>query len=124
MTLRLLLLSLVAIAPIQATVIGTSKPAESITAERIAQLPKKDRAAWSAYLQRSQKQRLADQAALAAERTPDAPEPPIAKESFAARSMPLDRTPDWYATPEARHTADVIVKIGRASCRERVLMSV
>ena len=109
MILRLLLLSLVAIAPIQATVIGTSKPAESITAERIAQLPKKDRAAWSAYLQRSQKQRLADQAALAAERTPDAPEPPIAKESFAARSMPLDRTPDWYATPEARHTADVIV---------------
>lgn len=108
-TLRVLLLSLIAIAPLNAAVIGTSKPAESITAERIAQLPKKDRAVWTAYLQRSYKQRLADQAALAAERTPGAPEPAIPKESFSARSMPLDRSPEWYGTPEARHTADVIV---------------
>jgi hypothetical protein len=39
--------------PLPSAVIGTSKPAESITAARIATLPKKDRAVWMAYLERS-----------------------------------------------------------------------
>ena len=104
-----MLLALVALTSLNASVIGTSKPAESITAERIAQLPAKDRAAWAAYLDRSQKQMLADRAALAAERTPGAPVPPLPQEGFAARSMPLDRDAAWYGTAEAHHLADVIV---------------
>ena len=104
-----LLASLLVFTPLYAAIIGTSKPAESITVERIAQLPAKDRAAWTAYLDRSQKQMGADRATLAAERTPGMPEPPMPKESFSARSMPLHRDAAWYGTPEARHIADVIV---------------
>jgi PelA/Pel-15E family pectate lyase len=105
----LLLLSLLALPPFHSTVIATSKPAESITAERIATLPTKDRAQWTAYLQRSQKQRQLDRATLAAERTPGAPIPDLPKEGFSARTMPLHRDAPWYATPEAHHVADVIV---------------
>ncbi len=107
--LSLLFVSLLALTPLHAAVIGTSTPAEPINAARIAQLPARDRAAWTAYLDRSQKQMRIDRAALAAERTPGLPEPPQPKESFSARSMPLHREADWYGTPEARHIADVIV---------------
>ena len=106
--LPLLLASLLAFTPLHAAVIGTSTPAEPITAARIAQLPAKDRPAWTAYLDRSQKQMRIDRATLASERTPGV-EPPLPKESFAARSMPLHRDAAWYGTPEARHIADVIL---------------
>jgi PelA/Pel-15E family pectate lyase len=109
MQFKYLPLVLAATITLNAAVIGTSQPAESITAERIAQLPAKDRSAWNAYLERSQKQMQADRAALAAERTPGTPIPPIPKESFSARSMSLDQDAAWYGTPEARHIADVIV---------------
>lgn len=106
---RLLLSCLLIAGSLHSAVIGTSKPAESITAERIAALPKKDQAAWMAYLERSQKQMQTDRATLAAERTPGAPEPPMPKEGFSARTMPLNRDAAWYGTEEARHVADVIV---------------
>ena len=106
---RRLALCLLAPASLFAAVIGTSKPAESISAARIAMLPAKDRAAWMAYLERSQKQMQADRNALAAERTPGAPEPSMPKEGFSARTMPLDRYAAWYGTAEARHVADIIV---------------
>ena len=107
--LRLFALVLFASSPLSSAVIGTSKPAESITAERIATLPKKDRAAWTAYLERSQKQMQVDRASFAAERAPGAAEPPLPKEGFSARTMPLNRDAAWYGTDEARHVADVIV---------------
>lgn len=72
-------------------------------------LPAKDRAAWTAYLERSQKQMEVDKATLAAERKPGMPEPPLPKEGFSARTMPLNREAEWYGTPEARHVVDVIV---------------
>jgi len=106
---RFCLLSLLVTTPLSSAVIGTSKPAESITAARIATLPAKDRAAWTAYLERSQKQMQIDRATLAAERTAGAPEPPTPKEGFSARTMPLNREAAWYGTAEARHVADVIV---------------
>jgi PelA/Pel-15E family pectate lyase len=109
MTLRCFLFSLFILPSLHAAVIGTSQPAESITAARIAALPAKDRAAWMAYLERSQRQMQTDRASLAAERTPGAPEPEMPKESFSARSMPLDQAETWYGTTEARHVADVIV---------------
>jgi PelA/Pel-15E family pectate lyase len=109
MSHRSLLLALAAFSTLHASVIGTSKPAESITAERIAQLPANERAAWTAYLDRSQKQMQADRNALASERTPNEPAPQLPKEGFGARSMPLDRDAAWYGGPDAHHIADVIV---------------
>jgi len=106
---RFFLLGLLVSTPLFSAVIGTSKPAEFITAARIATLPAKDRAAWTAYLERSQKQMQVDRATFAAERTAGTPEPPIPKEGFSARTMPLNRDAAWYGTAEARHIADVIV---------------
>ena len=106
---RFFLLGLLVATPLSSAVIGTSKPAESITPARIATLPAKDRAAWMAYLERSQKQMQVDRATLAAERTGGAPEPPLPKEGFSARTMPLNRDAAWYGSADARHVADVIV---------------
>src|ERR1700727_3600878 len=105
---RFFLLGLLVSTPLSSAVIGTSKPAESITPARIATLPAKDRAAWTAYLERSQKQMQVDRATLAAERE-GGPEPALPKEGFSARTMPLNRDAEWYGTTEARHVADVIV---------------
>ena len=107
--MRFLLLGLLVATPLSSAMIGTSTPAESITAARIDALPKKYRAVWMSYLARSQKQMQADRAALAAERLAGAPEPVMPKPGFAGRSMPLDRDAEWYGTAEARHVADVIV---------------
>ena len=92
-----------------AAVIGTNQPAEAIAAARIAALPDARRAAWQAYLERSQAQRLADRAALAAERKPGLVVPPPPQEDAHSNSMPIDRDAAWYGGPEARHIADVIV---------------
>jgi PelA/Pel-15E family pectate lyase len=94
---------------VHATVVGTSVIAPSITQERIDALPEPQRAAWTAYLRRSHAQEAADRAALAAERQGLATIPPLPPEGGFARSMPMDREPAWYATPEARHIGDVIV---------------
>jgi PelA/Pel-15E family pectate lyase len=92
-----------------AAMIGHMTLAEPITTERIARAPQGERAAWSAYLARSQRLMAADRAALAAERAGGAaPSSPPAGPSGSA-GMPLDRPPAWYASPEARHVADNIV---------------
>ena len=94
----------------QAAVVGTNTPAQAISVARIAALPAKDRTAWTAYLARSEQQRLADHAALAAELKPgQAAPPPPAEGAGGRKAMPLDRDAAWYATLEARHIADVIV---------------
>ena len=93
----------------QASVIGSSQPPQALTSQRIAALPAKKRALWQAYLKRSEAQRAADKATLAAERNSINPIPPPPEESAHDNSMPLDRDPAWYGTAEARHVADVIV---------------
>ncbi|MDE1986191.1 MAG: pectate lyase [Alphaproteobacteria bacterium] len=93
----------------RAAVVGVSQPAQSITAERIATLPAKRRTAWLDYLKRSEAQRVADKAALAAERKPGMPVPAPPAEDARHDGMPLDRDAAWYGTPEARHVADEIV---------------
>ncbi|KQY27407.1 pectate lyase [Caulobacter sp. Root487D2Y] len=93
-----------------AAVVGTNTPARAISAARVEALPAKDRDAWKAYLARSDKQELADRAALAAELKPSQPTPPPPEEGPGGpKAMPLDRDAAWYASPEARHVADVIV---------------
>jgi PelA/Pel-15E family pectate lyase len=106
---RFLVLGLLVATPLSSAVIGTSRPEESITAARIAKLPKKDRALWLAYLVRSEKQMHLDRATFTAEQTAGGPELAMPKPGFAGRSMPLDRDAAWYGTAEARHVADVIV---------------
>jgi PelA/Pel-15E family pectate lyase len=92
---------------IQATVIGTNPPAESLTAKRIARLPIAEQREWQDYLDGSERQRRADKESLHAEMEQIGLDEPPA--GFSARSMPLDREPSWYACYEARHIADVIV---------------
>jgi PelA/Pel-15E family pectate lyase len=92
-----------------ATVIGRSEAAQSLTAARISQLPASERAAWLAYLQRSEQQEKLDRAALASERQGMKGLPADPPLGFSARSVPLDREASWYGSSEARHVADVIV---------------
>ncbi|MHA6723929.1 pectate lyase [Sphingomonas sp. RS2018] len=99
----------VAMTPVIARVVAMNQPALAVTAERIAALPAKDRAVWTAYLARSQAQMRADKAALAAERTPGLPIPPQPATGNGELTMPLTREPAWYAGAEARHVADVIL---------------
>jgi PelA/Pel-15E family pectate lyase len=95
-------------APAFAAVVGVNTRAQAITAERIATLPPEAQLVWRTYLDRSVAQMAADRAALAAEGALGEIAP-VKMRGDSEKTMPLDRAPDWYATPEARHIADVIV---------------
>ncbi|WP_454760938.1 pectate lyase [Caulobacter segnis] len=95
--------------PAFTSVIGTNTPAQPITAERIAKLPAAQQPAWKAYLARSDAQEKADRAALAAELKPGETAPPPPATGHGDGGMPLNKDAAWYASPEARHVADVIV---------------
>jgi len=93
-----------------ASTIGTNPPAQSLNRARIEQLSAARRGPWLAYLSRSEHQRRADQAAFQAELKRAGIAAPIEPpHGFAARSIPLDRDPSWYASADARHIAEVIV---------------
>ncbi|GAC1426022.1 MAG: pectate lyase [Acidobacteriaceae bacterium] len=93
-----------------AEIVGTSVPAESLTRARInTTLPPHDRQPWLDYLDRSDRQRAADQAGLAAERKGVASIPVVPRGSNSALSIPVDRDPTWYRTPEALHIAENVV---------------
>ena len=69
--------------PVHATVVGINVVAPSLTVERIQQLaPKQDRAAWLAYLKRSEEQMKVDRATLAAELKPGETPPPQPEEGL------------------------------------------
>jgi PelA/Pel-15E family pectate lyase len=90
--------------------IGTNPPAQSLTQERIAQLPSTEQRPWLDYIDRSRRQRIADKQSLAAEmKRAGVNKPTEPPHSFSARSVPLDRDASWYASTEARHIADVVV---------------
>lgn len=94
-------------APAVAATIGVNTPARSLTLDRLKEVPASQRAAWAAYIKRSQAQMKADRDSLAAELKPGeaAPPPPTA----GSGNMPLDKDPAWYAGPQARAIADTIV---------------
>jgi PelA/Pel-15E family pectate lyase len=104
-------LALILIAvPIHAAVIGASVPAESLTLARIANLPPAQQAAWKAYLDRSARQSRTDRDFLQSElKSGGLAAPTIPPSSNATRSIPLDKPADWYATPEARRIAEIVV---------------
>jgi PelA/Pel-15E family pectate lyase len=93
-----------------ATVIGVSTVAPSLTEARVrAELPKSEQGPWLAYLKRSDEQKAADKAALAAERVGLTEIPPLPKEGFSGRGIPLRRDAAFYKSAEARKIADIIV---------------
>jgi PelA/Pel-15E family pectate lyase len=112
MKLRVLAFALIGflgVPALHASVVGMSKVADGLTPARIDALPARQRAAWQAYLERSEKQMAADHASLAAERKGMTEIPPVPRTSGGMRSMPMNRDAAFYGSPEARHVADVIV---------------
>jgi PelA/Pel-15E family pectate lyase len=108
--MRPYVLPLLILLPLHAAVIGTSKPAESLTAARInATLPAAKRGPWLEYLQRSAAQMAEDKRVFALERAGMTEFPPIPKQHFSARSIPLHRGAEFYASAEARHIGDTIL---------------
>lgn len=95
-----------------ADVIGTNVVAPSLTQDRINQLaPAKQRAAWTAYLKRSQEQMRVDRATLASELKPGETvpaQPPEGRGGFGA-GMSLRHEDAYFGTAPAKHIADVIV---------------
>lgn len=96
-------------AALAAQVIGRMTPAPPLTQARIAELPKSEQAAWTAYLARSTALMAADKAALAAEREGIAVPPTPAHGKSGGSGMPLGNPAGWYAGPDARRVADNIV---------------
>ena len=92
-----------------AKVIGQMVPAQPLTPARLTGLAEAERAAWMAYLNRSQALRAADKSALATERSKLAGTPPASPPEGSTKSMPLDKPADWYGSAEARRIADNIV---------------
>jgi PelA/Pel-15E family pectate lyase len=104
------LVSLAGAAYAAANTIAANTPAESLTRDRIAQLPASQRDAWIKYLERSEKQRQADKDAFQAELKKAGITTPIEPpHGFAGRGMPLNRDSAWYAGADARRVADIVV---------------
>lgn len=97
-------------AGLHAAVIGKSTAAPSITAERIATLPRAEQAAWRTYLDQSARQEAADRAAMRAElKTAGLAAATLPPSGNSAKSLPLNKPAEWYAGTEARRTADHVV---------------
>ena len=107
--MRLLLLAVAALS-LHPAIVGTSKPAESLTPARIlATLPRPEQKPWLDYLAASARQQSADKAVLAAERKGLATIPPPPAEGFSARAIPIDATPAFYATPASLAKAQILL---------------
>jgi PelA/Pel-15E family pectate lyase len=108
---RLALVGALAAAPLgSAAVIGANPPALSLTAERIAQLPAAEQPEWAAYLARSEQRMRDDRAWVAADfRASGRTQPLLPPAGRDAASVPLAKPADWYAGPEARQIAAVVL---------------
>ncbi len=97
-------------AGVPAAVIGASAAAPSLTEARIAQLPRAQQAAWREYLARSTRQDAADRAFFRDEmKTAGIAADSLPPNGSAARSIPLNKPPEWYSTAEARRAADIVL---------------
>ncbi|MGD0870262.1 MAG: pectate lyase [Bryobacteraceae bacterium] len=109
-SLYIALLTMAFVSTLPAAVVGTSTPALSLTAERMAALPEAQRNAWKEYLERSARQMQADRGFLRAElQAAGLKEPTPAPHGSSARSVPLDQPREWYGGAEARRIAEIIV---------------
>src|SRR5690348_8866395 len=95
---------------LSAAVIGTNTPAPSLTRARLATLPAAQQAIWNKYLERSERQRLADRNFLQTEmRHHGVKTPVVPRAGFSARSIPLNQPAAWYGSPEAARIAGIVV---------------
>jgi PelA/Pel-15E family pectate lyase len=93
-----------------AAIIGTNPPAQPLSLERIAGLPRPQQSAWKSYLAISTKQWQMDQAFLRAEmRHHGMSQPVVPPAGRSVRSLPLNQPAIWYGERKARHIADNIV---------------
>lgn len=107
---RLVLGVVLLVVPGYASVVGMSVAAPSLTEARVrAELPVSEQRVWLEYLQRSEAQMKADKAALAAERVGMSEIPPMPKEGYSGRAIPLEKDAAFYRSEEARRIGDVIV---------------
>jgi PelA/Pel-15E family pectate lyase len=106
----LVALTLGAVTPLSAAVIGTNSPAQPLTVERIAALPAAQRSAWKQYLERSNRQLRADQNVLLSEmRKHGIKESVVPPSGRHARSIPLNKPDAWYGQSDALHIADIVI---------------
>src|SRR6266446_3745688 len=93
-----------------AAIIGTNPPALPLTAERIATLPTAQRKVWQEYLMGSEQQLRFDQKVLQVElQIHNLKEPVVPPSGRSVRSIPLDKSPDWYGGTDAVRIADIVV---------------
>jgi PelA/Pel-15E family pectate lyase len=93
-----------------AAIIGTNPPAQSLTAERIATLPRTQQSIWKDYLKHSIRQWQADQAFLQAEMHKHGIQQSVVPPSgHSAKSIPLNHPVSWYGSNEAVWIANIIV---------------
>lgn len=91
-----------------AAIVGTNVPAQSVTPQRIAQLPRRDQFAWKDYLKRSVRQRQADQSVLEHEmRAHGITAVTLPPEGRGG--LPLNEDDAWYSTTEAHRIAAIVV---------------
>ena len=93
-----------------AAIIGTNQPALPLSLERIAKLPERQQPAWRDYLERSAQLKLADQKFLYDEmKAAGLKESELAPPAKNFSGLPLYKPAGWYAEPEARRLASIII---------------
>ncbi|MFO1476801.1 MAG: pectate lyase [Verrucomicrobiota bacterium] len=93
-----------------AAILGTNSAALPLTRDRIATLPAAQRPAWLDYLQRSNERRRLDIAALDAEiQSEKLPGPILPPSGRSEKALSLAKPADWYAGPEARRIAGIVI---------------
>jgi PelA/Pel-15E family pectate lyase len=106
----LLLAVIFTAATLSAAVIGTNTPAQPLTRERIAALPAAQQPAWREYLERSERQARADHAFLKNEMQTNGLKKSVAAPGAnGVKGIDLNRPAAWYAQPEGRRIADIIL---------------
>jgi len=86
-----------------------SATAESITRERLEELPAAKQAAWLTYWERSQANARADQAALDAEVAANNLTQPLCAPSGGDFKLPAEMGDAWFSSEEAKQLANIIL---------------
>ena len=95
---------------LSAEVIGTNVIALPVTRDRIARLPRKERKAWLAYLDRSEKQKALDkQALLDEQKAAGNTHPKHAPMGRGAYALRIEHPADWYASADALKNAHNVI---------------
>ncbi len=93
-----------------AAIIGTNPPAQPVTVERVAALPKAQQPTWGAYLKNSERQGETDRTFFKREMQRNHVMTPVAPpETRGVKGIPLDKPASWYGEAEALRIADIVI---------------